>query len=249
MCALYRAPADVQRRTNNLIHSQRFCAHRCAYYVHHGIHCADFVKVDSFDVLIVNLGLGPAQCLENCNRLCLGGLADLRLANDLADLCEPASMLMSMWRGRFRPRCRLALGEIVLQQLHWLMFMAMAMFMMMIVMIVLMLFPRRIFLALRVNIDLDCADAAAVHPRNLEARPNVQRRDGFFQQSCGHTCVHQRTQKHVAANAGKTLEIGYEHQDLEPQRTLRYTKENSQNHLRVPFLGYWFFVANTETSS
>ena len=108
MRALHGAAADIQRRAHNFIHAERLSSDRGADDVHHRVHRADFVEVDFLDVDVVNLGFGRAQRFEDGNRGLLCAFADARLADDLAYLFQPATMLMCrgcMWRGRPRPRC------------------------------------------------------------------------------------------------------------------------------------------------
>src|SRR5580700_2026903 len=121
------------------------------------------MKVDGFNVLIVNLGLGFAQRFKNRNRLGFGRLTDLGLANDLANLFQSTSVLMGVWCGRPRPRCCVTPGVIVFQQLDRLMLMMMAVFMFMMV-VVMGLFPWLVVFPACVNINFGCADTASVHP-------------------------------------------------------------------------------------
>jgi hypothetical protein len=74
---------------------------------------------------------------------------------------------------------------------------------MLIMMIMAMTVPMLFILA--PYIDFRRRNSAAVHPRNLQLRANIQRRNRIFQQARGHTRIHQRAQKHVAADAGKTV--------------------------------------------
>ena len=72
-------------------------------------------------------------------------------------------------------------------------------------------FPRQIFLAVDIHIDFGRRNSASHHPRNLQPRTDIERRDRVFQKLGGHPGIHQRAQKHVAADAGKTVEVGYAH--------------------------------------
>src|SRR6185437_14929224 len=65
-----------------------------------------------------------------------------------------------------------------------------------------------------VNIHLGGANAAAVHPGNLQPGAYPQRLDGLLQQLSGHTRVQQRAQKHVAADAGEAVKVGNAHSYL-----------------------------------
>jgi hypothetical protein len=72
-------------------------------------------------------------------------------------------------------------------------------------------FARQIFFAVGVYIDFGRGNSAAQHPRNLQPRADVERGDCVFQKLWRHSGIHQRAQKHVAADAGKTVEVGYAH--------------------------------------
>ena len=54
MGALNGSTSDVQRRTNNFIHTERFCGHSGTNNIHHGIHRADFVEMDFIDISVMN---------------------------------------------------------------------------------------------------------------------------------------------------------------------------------------------------
>src|ERR1700685_191806 len=56
--------------------------------------------------------------------------------------------------------------------------------------------------------------SAAHYSRNFQPRTKIQRGDGVFQQLGGDTGVDQGTQKHVAAYAGKTLEVCDAHKTI-----------------------------------
>ena len=75
------------------------------------------------------------------------------------------------------------------------------------------LLPRQLFLAIHQHIDLGRGDAAAIHLRNFEASSDVEGSDRFFQQLRRHSGIDQGAQKHVAAHAGKTIEIGNSHEE------------------------------------
>jgi len=75
------------------------------------------------------------------------------------------------------------------------------------------LFARHVFLAAGVNINLSGADSAAQHAPHLDARPHIERRDRVFQHARRYAGIDQRAQKHVAAYAGKTVEVGYAHRN------------------------------------
>ncbi len=94
MSALDCSAAHIQWRANNFIHAQRFDSYSRADDVHHRVHGSYFVKVDAFDITVVNFGFGGAQRLENRNRRVLRALADGRLADHFANFFQPAAVLM-----------------------------------------------------------------------------------------------------------------------------------------------------------
>src|SRR5271163_459588 len=73
------------------------------------------------------------------------------------------------------------------------------------------LLARQILLSIHVNIHFSSRNPAAHHPRNLQSRSDSKRRHSFFQDRRRNSGIHQRAQKHIAAHAGKTLEVGYAH--------------------------------------
>jgi hypothetical protein len=70
---------------------------------------------------------------------------------------------------------------------------------------------RLVFLTMRKNIYLNCTDAVTLDARNLQPGIDIQRRDCLFEELLRHTGIDQRAQKHVAADAGKTIKVGYTH--------------------------------------
>src|SRR5258708_990013 len=73
--------------------------------------------------------------------------------------------------------------------------------------------PRQILLPIHPNVHLNRRNPAAHHARNFQPRPHVQRRHSLLQQRSRNSGVHQRAQKHVAADARETLKIGYAHKN------------------------------------
>jgi hypothetical protein len=55
------AAANIERRADELVDSQRFGADRCADDVNQCVHCSDFVEVDLFNRYVVNFRLSSAQ--------------------------------------------------------------------------------------------------------------------------------------------------------------------------------------------
>src|SRR6266852_1918185 len=72
-------------------------------------------------------------------------------------------------------------------------------------------FARQLLFAVGVDVQLGGRDPAAIHPRNLQASSDIQRRDRVLEQFRRHPGIHQGAQKHVAADAGKAVEVGYAH--------------------------------------
>src|SRR5260370_26063911 len=75
------------------------------------------------------------------------------------------------------------------------------------------LLPRQILLPVDPNIHLRSRNPAAHHARSFQPTPHVQRRHSPLQQRSRNPGIHQRAQKHIAADAGKTLKIGYAHKN------------------------------------
>ncbi len=82
-------------------------------------------------------------------------------------------------------------------------------------MIVLLLLPenfaRQVLFAVGVDIDFGRRNSASHHARNLQPRADIERRDRVLQKFGRHPGIHQRAQKHVATDAGETVEVGYAH--------------------------------------
>jgi hypothetical protein len=72
-------------------------------------------------------------------------------------------------------------------------------------------FAGQIFFAIRIYIDFGRRNSAAQHPRNLQARAYIHSRDCIFEELRRHSGIQQRAQEHVAADAGKTVKVGYAH--------------------------------------
>ena len=61
------------------------------------------------------------------------------------------------------------------------------------------------------HIHLGSSNPAAIHARNLEPRPEIERCHSFFKHRRRHARIDQDAEKHVAAHAGKTLKIDNAH--------------------------------------
>ena len=130
-------------------------------------------------------------------------------------------MPMFVWRGRPRPRAFISgLAVIVFFQFHRLMLMivvvivSMAVVMVMFLSMILLLpenFTRQFLFTMNVDVQLGGRDPAAIHSRNLQPRSNFKRRDRVLEQLRWNSCIHQGAEKHVAADAGKAVEVSYAH--------------------------------------
>jgi hypothetical protein len=72
-------------------------------------------------------------------------------------------------------------------------------------------FPREIFFAIGVHVHFGCRNSSAHDPLNLQSRTNIECRYRVFEKLWRHSGICQSAQKHVAADAGKTVEVGYAH--------------------------------------
>ncbi len=78
-----------------------------------------------------------------------------------------------------------------------------------VVMLVTVLFPvnfaREFLLAMDQDIDFGSRNPAAIHPRNFQPGTDIEGCHRALEYLRGHTGIEQRAEKHVAANAGKTI--------------------------------------------
>ena len=65
--ALHGSPADVERRTNNLIHPERLDAHSRANNIDQRVYGADFVEMNLLDGHVMNLRFRRAQRPRKCS--------------------------------------------------------------------------------------------------------------------------------------------------------------------------------------
>ena len=102
-----------------------------------------------------------------------------------------------------------------------------------------LLFPvllsRQILLAIHPNIHFSSRNSAAHHARYFQLSPNPKRRHGLFQEFRRNSGIHQRAQKHVAADAGKTLKVGYAHR--KPSLAVRRWSLANSKHPIVQAVG------------
>jgi hypothetical protein len=57
----------------------------------------------------------------------------------------------------------------------------------------------------RKDVNFGCGQAAAAYLVRLKAGANIQRRSGFFKAGEWYARINERTEQHVAADAGETL--------------------------------------------
>jgi hypothetical protein len=72
-------------------------------------------------------------------------------------------------------------------------------------------FSGQIFLPINVHVDLHGGNSASHHPHGFQTRTNIQRCDRLLEQFWRHAGIDQRTEEHIATNAGETVEISYSH--------------------------------------
>jgi hypothetical protein len=70
---------------------------------------------------------------------------------------------------------------------------------------------RQFLLPVDENIHFGRSDSAAIHSRNFQPRSDIQSCGSIFQELRRNSSVHQRAQKHVAADAGKAVEVSNAH--------------------------------------
>ena len=141
------------------------------------------------------------------------------LPNNLAYFFQSAPMFMLVWRGRPRPRALMSgLAVIVFPKFDVFRSMLVTVLMFMIVSMFLratLLFAehlaRQFFFPVHKDIHLGRGDAAAIDPRNFQPRSDVQRRDRILEELGRHSRIDQRAEEHVAAHAGKAVEVGNAH--------------------------------------
>ena len=61
------------------------------------------------------------------------------------------------------------------------------------------------------DVHLGCGQAAAAHLAHLEARAHIQHCRCLFKAGEGDARIHQGAEQHIAADAGKALQITYTH--------------------------------------
>src|SRR5438105_9228492 len=92
------------------------------------------------------------------------------------------------------------------------------------------LLARQLFLAMAVHIHFGSRNPAAVHARDLQPRPDVERRDRLLQKPPRHSRIHQRPQEHIAADSGKTIQVSDSHKLIRTTKYKLRTTEDAEFH-------------------
>ncbi len=74
-------------------------------------------------------------------------------------------------------------------------------------------FSRQVFFAVGVHIHFGRRNSGPHDLRQLHPCADIERLDRVFQKLWRHSGIYERAQKHVAAYAGKTVEVGYTHKN------------------------------------
>ena len=124
-------------------------------------------------------------------------------------------MLVTVWRGRPRPRALMSrLTVIMFTKLDLFRSVLMAVFMFVFVRARLLLgenFAGQLLFSVYEYIYCGRADTAAIHPGNFQAGPDVQGRDRVFEEFRRYSGIDQCAEEHVAAHSRKAVEVGYAH--------------------------------------
>ena len=222
MSALHRSAADVQGRTDDLIHAKGVCSDGGADDVDHCVNRAYFVKVHLFDGSGVNLRFRCSQSFKDGDGSLLGSVANFRFADDFANLGQASAVRVRVLMGRRgRPRSRTVDAMRMLVGMVVAKTMSVNITVLMVsfrgrgwphhILLFPVLFPRHVLLAIHPHVDLGCRNSVANDSRNLQPCAHAQRRDGFFQHPRRYSGVDERAQEHVAAHAGKALKIRNAH--------------------------------------
>src|ERR1700722_2055462 len=186
MSALDCSAAHIQWRADNFIHAQRFDHYSRTDDVNHRVRGPYFVKVDTFDVTVVNFGFGGTERFENRNRRVLRTLADGRLADHFANFFQPAAVLVLVWLTRPSSFAS-SLGVVVLAQFHWaaavmIMRMIVAVFLFMATVVI--MFPgmtvlrpenlaRQLFFPVDIDVELRRRNPASIYPREFQPGSDI----------------------------------------------------------------------------
>ena len=158
------------------------------------------MKVHGFGGGVVDLGFRSAQRFKNRDGCLLRLSGNVCPADDFPDFGQPTAVGMGFMgmiaRVRMRVFVSAGFGMVIVRHRR---------------LADEMLLSRRVLLALHPHIHFGCGNPCAPDPRNLQTCPNIQRGNRLFEQCWRHPSIKERAQKHVAADAGKTLNVGYAH--------------------------------------
>src|SRR5689334_17829632 len=79
-------------------------------------------------------------------------------------------------------------------------------------------FPRQVFFTVREHIDLGSGNARPYHSVNFYMRVNFQSGDSLFEELGWNASVDKRSEKHVAADSRRAIEVSNSHRSTEPSR-------------------------------
>src|SRR6185437_2099484 len=203
--------ADIQRRTNPFVHAEFFNSHRGAYDVHDGVNGPNFVKMDLLNSGVVDPGFRRAQRFKNFDGAAFCALADTRLRNDLANFFQPAMAVavagsvavLMLVLVRMRIAMRVRMRVVMLVRVSVRAFMATGMRMHSLLSPE--FFSRQVLFPAVDDIHLGGADSAPVHAPDLKMRIQPKSINGPHKDLGRNSGVHQRAQKHIAADPGKAL--------------------------------------------
>ena len=218
MGAFDGACADVEGRADPLINGETFRADGGANDIDEGVDGSNFVEVDVFDAAVVDLGFGRAEVFEDANGRGFGCGGNVGGVDDLADFGETASVRVSVGVGWMRMRdrgdasfmavaMRMCVGRRMRVRVCRLRSVGRSRF----------LLPedlaREVFFSVGVDVDFSGGDAVAGDAGNFQFCAEVEGCDGFFEERGGDTGVEESAEKHVSADAGKTIEVGKAHRN------------------------------------
>jgi hypothetical protein len=204
--AKHGAAADIERRSHPAIDAQRGGTCGCANDVHDGIDRANLVKVDLLNGNGMNAGFGFAQQLKGPCGAVLYHVAQRRRPDDAKNVRE-RTMMGVLVTGRGRVIVRVSVGVSV----------RMGMFVFVVGMFVVsMNLVRRVprfggrTLAGE-NLDLSRSQTTAHYLAGFESGAYVECVRSVGKKTEGNTGIDHRAQQHVAADAGKTIQISNSH--------------------------------------
>jgi hypothetical protein len=159
------------------------------------------MEVNFINRLVVNLGFGRAQRFENPDGFLPGNITDASVADDPANLTQAAMRMMAM----------MVLMMVVLM-VRVAVVVVVLMFVRLLAPFRPEFFPGQVLLAGGDYVYFGGTDAAAQHPGDLQPGIYAERFHCLPEQFERNSGIHQRAKKHIAADAGKTLQISDSHQ-------------------------------------